>query len=179
MIKKLRADSLEGRLQAAGKGAAIEALERWLFEEGVTLSDASSRLHSEFGVSSGLRTMHRFYHTHKAERAVNRMKDSAELANMVKALGSEAHFDQASLALASQLTLDLASAPSPDVKALEALLKIVLKKREQDLSREKFELFKRKADAYDRAQLALTEAKNSGGITPETLKKIEAELKLL
>jgi len=41
-------------------------------------------------------------------------------------------------------------------------------------------LLEKKADAFDRAQAALTEAKNSkGGITPETLKKIETELRLL
>lgn len=41
-------------------------------------------------------------------------------------------------------------------------------------------LLEKKADAYDRAQAALSEAKNSkGGITPETLEKIERELKLL
>ncbi len=48
------------------------------------------------------------------------------------------------------------------------------------LEREKFALALKKADAYDRAQAALTEGKKSkGGITPETLKKIETELRLL
>lgn len=48
------------------------------------------------------------------------------------------------------------------------------------IDREKLVLMKRKADAYDRAQAALNEAKNSkGGITPDTLKKIETELRLL
>lgn len=55
-----------------------------------------------------------------------------------------------------------------------------LKSQQVGLDREKVELMRRKADAYDRAQAALTEAKNSkGGITPETLRKIESELKLL
>ena len=57
----------------------------------------------------------------------------------------------------------------------------------QDLNLEKVSLDKRKmvlqekkAAAFDRAQAALTEAKASkGGITKETLKKIEAELNLL
>ena len=43
----------------------------------------------------------------------------------------------------------------------------------------KLTLQEKKAAAYDRAQAALTEARNSkGGITPETLRKIETELKL-
>lgn len=48
------------------------------------------------------------------------------------------------------------------------------------LDERKLVLLEKKAAAYDRAQAALTEAKNSsGGITPETLTKIERELKLL
>lgn len=48
------------------------------------------------------------------------------------------------------------------------------------LDERKLVLLEKKAAAYDRAQAALTEAKNSkGGITKETLKKIEQELNLL
>lgn len=44
----------------------------------------------------------------------------------------------------------------------------------------KLVLMQKKSDAYDRAQAALTSAKTSkGGLTKETLEKIEAELKLL
>lgn len=48
------------------------------------------------------------------------------------------------------------------------------------LDERKLVMLEKKAEAYDRAQAALESAKNSkGGITKETLKKIEAELKLL
>ena len=48
------------------------------------------------------------------------------------------------------------------------------------VDREKLELLKKKSEAYDRAQAALTAAKTTkGGITKETLAKIESELKLL
>jgi len=44
----------------------------------------------------------------------------------------------------------------------------------------RIKLLEQKAAAFDRAQAALSEARNSkGGITPETLKRIESELKLL
>lgn len=49
-----------------------------------------------------------------------------------------------------------------------------------ELDSRKLALLEKKAAAYDRAQAALAEAKQSkGGITPETMSKIEAELKLL
>jgi len=43
----------------------------------------------------------------------------------------------------------------------------------------KLVLLEKKAAAYDRAQEVLSHAKASGGITPETMRKIESELKLL
>ena len=68
---------------------------------------------------------------------------------------------------------------SSAMKPVMEFAKLGIKERELALDQQRFDLFKRKADAYDRAQAALTEAKNSGGITPETLRKIEGELKLL
>jgi len=48
------------------------------------------------------------------------------------------------------------------------------------LESRRIQLLEKKAAAYDRAQAALSEAKQSkGGITPETMTKIEQELKLL
>jgi len=44
----------------------------------------------------------------------------------------------------------------------------------------RLKILEKKAEAFDRAEKALTEAKTSkGGITKETMRKIEAELKLL
>ena len=49
-----------------------------------------------------------------------------------------------------------------------------------DLESRRIVLLEKKAAAYDRAQVAMSEAKASkGGITKETLAKIESELKLL
>lgn len=55
-----------------------------------------------------------------------------------------------------------------------------LKKAKLELDARRIALLEKKAAAYDRAQAALETAKKSkGGITPETLKRIESELKLL
>lgn len=49
-----------------------------------------------------------------------------------------------------------------------------------NLEERRIALLEKKAAAYDRAQAALAEAKQSkGGITEETFRKVEAELKLL
>jgi len=58
--------------------------------------------------------------------------------------------------------------------------RLKIKRSELELNSRKVVLMEKKAAAYDRAQAALTEAKNSkGGITPETLHRIETELRLL
>jgi hypothetical protein len=55
-----------------------------------------------------------------------------------------------------------------------------LKRGELDLNSRKVVLMEKKAEAYDRAQAALNAAKTSkGGITKETLQRIEQELNLL
>ena len=55
-----------------------------------------------------------------------------------------------------------------------------LKAQQVHLDSRRLVLLEKKAAAYDRAQAALTAAKESkGGLTPETLRKIETELKLL
>lgn len=55
-----------------------------------------------------------------------------------------------------------------------------IKRGELDLNTRKVRLMEKKAEAYDRAQAALNAAKSSkGGITKETLQRIEQELNLL
>lgn len=49
------------------------------------------------------------------------------------------------------------------------------KREELALARDKFDLMRKKSEAFDSVKAAV----NSGGITPETLAKIERELKLL
>jgi hypothetical protein len=59
-------------------------------------------------------------------------------------------------------------------------VKVGLRKEKLKQEDRRIVLLEKKADAYDRAQKALTEAKNSkGGITKETLHRIEQELNLL
>jgi hypothetical protein len=55
-----------------------------------------------------------------------------------------------------------------------------LRVKQVSLDERKVELLEKKAAAYDRAQAALEQAKSSkGGLTEETLRKIETELRLV
>lgn len=93
------------------------------------------------------------------------------------------------LALLRVVIMQQAVEGKPDdelVKLATTALKPILEAEKQKLARAaleldqaKFDLLKKKADAFDRAQAAMSEAKTKGGLTPETLQRIEAELRLL
>lgn len=158
MNKKLRADSLESRLRAAGQPQAIEALDRWLFDEGVRLSDCVSRLQSEFSFKTSLASLSLFGQRRRAERAVSRISNSKEAAATILALGRAEQIDEATLNLVAQQTFDLAVGERPDPETLVSLMGLLLKKRGQDLDREKFALLKQKAEQADAAK-GITENK--------------------
>ena len=65
-------------------------------------------------------------------------------------------------------------------KARQKDAQIQQKEKDLTLSERRIVILEKKAAAYDRAQAALKEAKSSkGGVTPETLARIERELNLL
>lgn len=87
--------------------------------------------------------------------------------------------DPAQLAMAHKLTQLTLEAEGMRSRAALEEKKLVEKREDRALDERRVSLLEKKAAAYDRAEAALSEAKNSGGITPETLTKIERELKLL
>ena len=118
---------------------------------------------------------------------------------------SPAKFTAVTLDRIEQRALELSYAPDADIKELQATVVLIFKCREQLFAREeqafkqqkheeelelkerktrvdeaKLKLLQEKAEAFDRAQAALSTAKESkGGITPETMAKIVSELNLM
>ncbi len=84
---------------------------------------------------------------------------------------------------AQEVLLTEASAYSVAARDFSLGLKVsreISNTKRDSLEERRISILEKKAAAYDRAQQALTEAKQSkGGITKETLVKIERELKLL
>jgi hypothetical protein len=160
MSAKLRNDSLEAELVAAGKRAVVDQLEQWLFEEHKSYSACLGLLQSQFGYrpkgsrtrSAQIHRIYAFYHRKLGERSVRRLTQSKELADMINALGSQGALDEATLKSVSALTLNLSAQENPDIKSLAELVKVVLKSREHQLDREKFELLKAKAAQADAAK---------------------------
>lgn len=101
-------------------------------------------------------------------------------ANVALQLAVNGTADPAQLAMARKLTQLLLEAEGMKGKAELEKAKIEEKQKDRALEERRVKLLEKKAEAYDRAQAALTEAKHSkGGITPDTLERIERELKLL
>ena len=69
---------------------------------------------------------------------------------------------------------------NPLMKSVMDFAKLELASKQTAMDERRLQLLEQKAAAFDRAQQTLEQAKQSkGGITPETLKRIESELKLL
>lgn len=170
-------------LKLAGK--TLEELRAWLKGEGVTvalstLADFVSQLLSQRErdqlldrITSG---------ASQVREVEERFKDNPapELETVIKIyrvlilqLSTSGQTDPELLKLANRLTQTIMDFISGQTKARLEEQKLAIADR-------RTKLLEKKADAYDRAQAALTEAKNSkGGITPETLTRIERELNLL
>lgn len=78
-----------------------------------------------------------------------------------------------------ELALKAVDRQQTEVEAQRKAEELVIKKSQVAIEQEKLKLLQRKAEAYDRAQAALNEVKAAGGITPDTMSKIERELRLL
>lgn len=69
---------------------------------------------------------------------------------------------------------------NPLLKTVADFSKLEIARQQAAMDERKLQLLEKKAAAYDRAQAALESAKSSkGGVTAETMQKIEAELRLL
>ena len=155
----------------------------WLLG-GMTYHEANLLVQKEFGIapSSSLGRYSRFWEQVCVPMLLQRRKRMSGTADerAKAALADPAQFDRATLDALAQRAYELAENPQADPKDVKAILTLLLKAKDQALEERRVTLLEKKSAAYDRAQAALTEAKDSpGGITPETLTKIERELKLL
>ena len=84
------------------------------------------------------------------------------------------------LSTQANVTPEIFEMVTPLMKSVTDFAKLELAGKQTAMDERKIVLMEKKAAAFDRAQQTLEQAKNSkGGITKETLHKIEQELKLL
>lgn len=102
-----------------------------------------------------------------------------------------AQFDAATIDAIKQKAFELAMSPGADPKEVHALFSLILKAKDQDADKEKLKLVTRQLELAEqkyRDHVAerkaaidkeLAAATNSGGLSAETLEKIQKELRLL
>lgn len=143
MSRKPRSDS---KLDALSEQQHAQLAE-WLTLENCSYAEAKKRCLEQFGVSTSLSALQSFYSRFAAPWKYARAKGAAdEFAELM-----EGKFDAASIKAAKQLAFEALSAPSPDLKAAKALLKIVGDSAKLSLQQEKLSL--------DARKVALLEAK--------------------
>lgn len=110
------------------------------------------------------------------EFGINPAPELATLVNLhqvlILSLSTQASADPKLLKLVNEMMYPVLQFTSAQTKAR-------LEEKKISIAERRVELLEKKAAAFDRAQAALDTAKNLGGITAETFKKVEAELRLL
>ena len=162
-------------------------IESWLFEENLSYKDCSARCWQDFSVRCGPNVFGSFYQRVKQRRMLEHIATSRGMANAAveKFKANPADMYQVLLDMAGQIAFDQAfqSEQKLDAETIYNFTKLVMAGKKQAMAAQKLslderrvKLLEKKAAAFDRAQEIM---KSAGGITPETFKKIEAELKLL
>ena len=192
-MRKTRSDSVINRLPQNQQ----DCLERWLCEENLSYKDAAERFFQDFGQRLSRGALERFFQDKAQERTLLKIARSSRDANWVVdelRKNKEKSFE-ALLGLIGQAAfekqmkgeeldvstlIDLAQIAAIGLKAKSDTRKAEQKDNEIAIAARKLELDLQKyKDSVAKIEREINAAKSSGGITPETLTRIEHELKLL
>lgn len=156
----------------------------WMLS-GIPLHKVRELVETEFGVVvESLSPFSRFWsevcsHAHLAQRS-----RASQMAGVIAEEASKrpGEFDAATIDAIKQRAFELAMRPGCEPSDVKSLFMLIQKSRDQDLKAQQIDLQRRRLDALE-AQLqavnaAVTSAKD-GGLTPETLRKIEEAAKIL
>lgn len=178
--RKPRSDALLLNLPEAQQAQLAE----WMLS-GVPLHKVRDLVAREFGVE--VKSLSSFSHFWSEVCSHAYLAQRSRASQMSDVIASEAsknpgQFDAATIDAIKQRSFELAMRPGCDPKDVKALFMLIQKSRDQDLKAQQIDLQRRRLEALE-AQLkavndAVTSAK-AGGLTPETLKKIEEAAKIL
>jgi len=167
------------------EGKTLAEMQEWLKEEGVSVAASTLSVFLEslrqaeseqalFGlIASGGRMNKELDKAYEENPAPGIDRLIAVTKSLVMSLQVKGAADPKLLNLANSMQQTVLAYTMGQAKA-------ALEQQKLSIADRRTKLMERKAEAYDRAQAALSEAKNSkGGITAETLERIERELKLL
>lgn len=158
-------------------------LAEWLLG-GMPYHVAQGTVEKEFGVRVSLGAFSAFWSEVCSGHLIRRRNEAAEIADEIAAAAAEkaGAFDAATIAAVRQKAFELAISPTAKPKDVRALFMMVQKDRDQALTERSVSVAERRVkvleDQLKAVQAAVTEAR-SGGLTPESLAKIEQQARLL
>lgn len=179
-MRKTRSDSKLLNLPEEQQAQLAE----WLLS-GMPYHRAKETVSKEFGIEVSLQALSRFWQEVCAAQLVLRRKRAVETAEAVaqEAAQRPGQFDSATIDALKQKAFEICINPQASPEDVRALMSLVLKAQDQQMARERLQLDVQKyqervAAAKSAIESELGKAKG-GGLTPETIEKIEQELKLL
>lgn len=195
--RKWRPDSLEARIYAAEEAktlvaghteqeaafAGLEAVFRamgWLYS--APYSAVVTMVQDEFGVETSPAALSGFWSRFSSPYLSERMRRSTAAATALKGELDTEGVESATGDLLSQKLFEMLTSPSTDPREVVALHKEMIRARQTRLDERKVTLLEEKERAAAKAKEQINEATASarkGGLTEETLKRIEEAASLL
>lgn len=129
---KPRSDSLHAALKTGQRDELIRSL-----ADGAGYRDIIEWLQVECGVKTSLASLSEFYKKTVAPILEERRAFAAMRAQAIVTDAGSVDWDAASMELVRQMTFKMLSSPDFDPETVEKFLKVQLKSRDQDLSRDK------------------------------------------
>jgi hypothetical protein len=118
--------------------------------------DAANKwLHAECGFSVAPSTFTRFYKRHCAPIIRDRTQLAAAKAEAIGAMAGETDWDAASVESLRQMVFDFMARPEADPEAIERLFKLLLKRKDQELTERRVQVLEAKARQADAVKQVL------------------------
>ena len=167
--RKMRKDSIIGNLEPELRIRVDEILSCG----GGGLQDVQDFL-AEHGVTISLQSISEYNQNHLSLELMARNFRLADIINEQSVDG----ITEASIKMAKKRVFELLALPNPDARTIKALMEIIFKAETLDQSDRKLKLLEAKAaEAKKLAEDTLNTARK--GLTPETIARLEEQLKLL
>lgn len=180
-MRKPRADAVLLNLPEEQQAQIAE----WLLD-GMPYHRAREAVKKEFGVEVSVGSFAGFWEVVCAPALIERRAKLVAAADTAatEALRTPGHFDHATIDAIKQRAFELAINPRSEPRTVRDIFSLIIQARDQEIASERLALEQSKFEENLARRKAAIEAelgraKAAGGLTQETIDKIQAELKLL
>lgn len=156
-------------------------LSEWMLS-GLPYHTILPMVQKEFGITTSLAALSGFYSSYCSAALIARRQRAVSTADAVaeEAAASPGRWDAATIDALKQQAFELAIQPGVNPREVKSLFSLVLKAKDQDLAERQLEQRIREYEEKAAAAKAVLDGVTSkGGLTAETLQKIEEAARML